>query len=742
MLKDIMQKCYKYLWLIPISYGIIIVLIYGVNVIFWDEWAMANLYEYIEQNGFMNFSMLKIFFSQHNEHRIFFPEIILLISHKLTYSNAKISMIIIELMVTVVFVICVRYLRNSSQQDLISVCFPNTLVANLIVLLSGIACFSSIQWENFLWGFQVTFYMAIFATAGGLYYFHQYVQFHKRKYCLLSLFLGIIASFSSLHGIIVWPVIFVLVLLCLVSGKRIDVKKVIPYFLTGVACFLVYFYNWKHPSYHPDLVGNVYQIAKFLFGSIGGMYTGSYSRLTVILGGTTVLFSIGLIMIPLFQAKIKSVLFPIGLIGFSYAALLSIAIGRAGFGLGTSTSSRYMSFSVLSYLGIIMLFYQLFLTGDDSSIKDHAIKKYGKKLCSCVTILLSILLLRGNFIGLKAARFLFSTRTENVGILRNYRSEPLERLRRLYPWSTYKDAYNMIGILEKNKLNVFSNIMYSYNEVSLSRLDGFNRIDLHHMVGIGPESFAWDDRLVYFESSCWAVDYISQKEYVKIYMMINGRLHETRDHLASPDVAEYFGNPNWSNVRFFFSFPIDRLNMGENSFSAVVILNDGITYYETETIKIYYDEVDGKSISMLPKDEIMALETIFQITKPWDLSKISTHDISSIDNANGNLTLQCGTYDPYVFFQIQEPISDFQGELFAKIKYISNTSGNLQVFFDFGDGFSEENSFMTVIASSSDIKEVYCPIVNWKKETSLVFIRFDPPNGSIFELESIEIFGE
>jgi len=581
----------KYLWLLPILYGIIFVAIYGVNVIFWDEWDLVRLYDYFEQNGWFNISSIKMLFSQHNEHRILFPRLIMLISHKLTHFNVKICMFITQMMVIAVYGTCIRYFKKQRE---ICTGSSDDFVMILFVLLSGIACFSSTQYENFLWGFQVTFYMGIFAAVMSIYYFYTYILYNSEKYVILSLVFGFIASFSCLQGLAVWLVIIILAIICLISGNKSIIKKIIPYILIGLVCFFLYFYKWKLPAYRP-ITKMFLLLTEFFLSSLGSMYTGVYSRLTVLFGGITVLFS-GILLLLIFNRKlIKETLFPVGLIGFSYAGLFLISVGRAGLGIGWSNASRYRSLSILSYIGIVMIIYQLFiLKNKNEKIITFAKIKITGRVFVLIMAVLTILLLLGNFKGLSMSKVNSNYIKEKMGIIQNYENQPIEKIKLWDTMNTYEDAYTLITKLKKYKLNVFSNVNSSYSEIPNIRLNGLKRIELNQYVGIQQHSFLWDNNFVY-TGDAWAIDYISQKEYTQIYMNVNNKLYRTADQLFSPDVAKAFKNNHYKNVRLSFSFSISNLNIGENLFSAIVILNDGLSYYETVLIKIYKDENGGIS---------------------------------------------------------------------------------------------------------------------------------------------------
>jgi hypothetical protein len=149
---------------------------------------------------------------------------------------------------------------------------------------------------------------------------------------------------------------------------------------------------------------------------------------------------------------------------------------------------------------------------------------------------------------------------------------------------------NSLFPINTNFRNIWNELSNSHNknEISMRILDGLNKIELTRWQGLGPDSFVWDDKLISIPSS-WVIDYVNEREYTKIFMKINGRLYKTIDRMNSWDVADYFKNQYYDKVRFNFTFPINDLNIGRNDFSVVVILNDGVTYYESYVIKVFLD---------------------------------------------------------------------------------------------------------------------------------------------------------
>jgi len=132
---------------------------------------------------------------------------------------------------------------------------------------------------------------------------------------------------------------------------------------------------------------------------------------------------------------------------------------------------------------------------------------------------------------------------------------------------------------------------------------------------------------------------------------------------------------------------------------------------------------------------------IANIPIPQDISSILINDIYSITRQNDILVIHCGTSDPYICFPLKEPINKISFPT-LEINYSTSTAGNIQFFYDFGNGYSEINSYSTRLEISSDTQTLRIPVIGWLAGTNLVSVRIDPPDGTEFELESIMLIGE
>jgi len=166
----------------------------------------------------------------------------------------------------------------------------------------------------------------------------------------------------------------------------------------------------------------------------------------------------------------------------------------------------------------------------------------------------------------------------------------------------------------------------------------------------------------------------------------------------------------------------------------VCILNRNIFYNKNINVKFKKTEFN-KKIPVLND-----MVPIVNIPIPKDINGIEVNDISSINKSNDNIILYCGTNDPYICFPLKEPIN--KPSYYAlEIEYSNSKAGAIQFFYDFGNGYSEINSFRTKLEISSKKSKLCVPILYWAGKKKLFSVRIDPPDGTKFELENIWIYG-
>src|SRR5829696_2953923 len=216
--------------LIPAALPYLYVRAFGVNVVFADAWDMVLVFRKFS-SGRLAFADL---YAQHNEHRMFFPRRVELLLGLLTrYNNVAEMYLIVSCFLVTAAVLLVAFCREIG--------LPLIFFVPVALLI-----FSFRQYENMLFGFQISF--AFTQTFGvlALYLPSSSSRYNFRAYAFAALGSATIASFSTAQGLLVWPAGFLGLLLGSVArpGKKVLVGL---WGIVGVAEWVAYFVDYKTP---------------------------------------------------------------------------------------------------------------------------------------------------------------------------------------------------------------------------------------------------------------------------------------------------------------------------------------------------------------------------------------------------------------------------------------------------------------------------------------------------------------
>lgn len=126
---------------------------------------------------------------------------------------------------------------------------------------------------------------------------------------------------------------------------------------------------------------------------------------------------------------------------------------------------------------------------------------------------------------------------------------------------------------------------------------------------------------------------------------------------------------------------------------------------------------------------------------PLTTSNVFTHDLT-FENQNGEILLQSGSIDPYIwnFLQIGSSTENYYSKFTGfHFTYSSDKDGPLQVFYSLnGSHFSEKNSIVgTIIKSENHDKDFFIVLpVNIRYITD---IRIDPPKNSRITIRNVDL---
>ncbi|WP_119066073.1 hypothetical protein [Rubrobacter indicoceani] len=324
---------------------------FGVTVVYSDQWEVVSLFERLSA-GTLTFEHL---FRLHNEHRFFFPRIVMLGLGSLTAWNNIAEMYLIVAMLTASAGIMLLAFRRSFGPGAVILFVP---VAFLVLTLR--------QHLNLLWGYQITFALTQLAAVASLYALYLYsgrpgagrwVAFAAAVAC------AVVASGSSVQGLMVW----LAGLLPLFTGRRDDGNPRIPrtglvlWIFSGALVWVLYFYDYQPAGSSNASPLDV--LAEPVYGAVYG--------LTIVGASLTFASSVAVLAGALIFASLISTIFLLlrrggreaagrysfwlSVCTFSLLVLALISAGRFSSGLDGALASRYVTFSAPLLAGVYAL---------------------------------------------------------------------------------------------------------------------------------------------------------------------------------------------------------------------------------------------------------------------------------------------------------------------------------------------------------------------------------------------------
>lgn len=439
----------SWLMVLPVVWGALLVWFFGVNQVFWDEWRVVEMLKTFRDSG-IDWAAL---FSQHNEHRFVLPRIVLMASGMLTGYNTVVQMYIGQGVVLATYLLYLAHLRQAGDSERPDP--PAGWRYGAAVLAVGLACYNAKQYENFLMGFQVGFLLVLFFAAAAFYAFARAVNGAGRRYGAWAIVAGVAASLSVIHGLLVWPVGVAALLALGWSGEQAPVRRVWPFLACGAAAWALYFIGYQKPASHPDVMGRgLVQTVGYFFAALGSIAAARTAWLAVPMG----LLVFGTVAATFWQLwrtrRVRENLFPVCLVLFSFAAAAAAAAGRAGLkdGVAGAMTSRYASFNLLVYVGLVLLAYREY----PRFVPPTAGARWTGKICMGLLGLWTLGLAVANAFYLVPCREWRDARRANVAITRNYRQADWAELKIVGPWVDREQALASIAILDEYGWNVFA----------------------------------------------------------------------------------------------------------------------------------------------------------------------------------------------------------------------------------------------------------------------------------------------
>jgi len=336
---------------IPLVYLISMVIRYRVDVLFWDEWALVPLVRRSYEGAFAWPQLWKWY----NEHRIFFPRLILLTLVRATGWNVCYELAVNLLAACGICTALVWQLERSRKA--IGDGGPNWLIPVVSVMV-----FSLNQWENWLWGWQVSYLLNVCAVVAGLVVLASATV--KWWRLPLALALGLVASYSLASGLIYWPLGLVVLGLRSGAGRREKHLHLAAWALFGAAVIACYLHGFRPEPQHTPLGTFLREPAAFARYFLA--YLGApISREHAIRAGVVGLLALPALAFALLRRERVKLELLAPYLAFSGYAIVTAGLtgmGRMSFGIDQALTSRYLLLSNLLWVSDLALLYLLVKT--------------------------------------------------------------------------------------------------------------------------------------------------------------------------------------------------------------------------------------------------------------------------------------------------------------------------------------------------------------------------------------------
>lgn len=308
---------------------------------FWDMWD-GTLQFYIER---LQGDRWSPFFEQANEHRIVLSKILFWIDYRFF---GGLSHFLITINIVLMFALWATLFWAARL-------LLDRRLSYLCGALSGVLCFSWLQYENINWGYQSQFYLAYLLPLLALISMACWIREPNKLRFAITLSLGVLSTVTMANGLFALPLLGVMLL---VSGKNTRCRMG-TLLLVMALTFAAWSYHYQVPHHPSATLG---RMLGFLLLFLGGPFQFIFQEhhLTVVMGGVVICAGAYLALRwiigerdPLFLALVLFVVY----VG---AAAAAATLGRAYFGFGAALAGRYETPILLLYSTLLLVFSHLY----------------------------------------------------------------------------------------------------------------------------------------------------------------------------------------------------------------------------------------------------------------------------------------------------------------------------------------------------------------------------------------------
>lgn len=376
---------------------------YGTNVPYWDDWSQVNLI-YAMLHGGVSLSGL---WQLHNENRMLFPNLIAMMLALVDHFNVKHEIYLCAACLTISVALLVLAWRRTSATS------SPWILAAVPCIMFGLS-----QHQGTLWGFTLGNYMVIACLAVVLVTLATGTTSGRA----LAIGAAVVASYSSLQGLLIWPAAVPLLLNNTTRHYRI------VWTATAAATIGVYFLGFGSANLGGTSLTYVFTHLPFVVqaflvccGNVvqtvaTGMPTGPFPLQEMF--GTVLCLLAALMFVDWLRSGMhKELMIPVALVTYALLFNFTVAAGRAVMGLSEMMSSRYTPYDLLLLLGLF-----LWATGGAQTPRGDVPWRSG--VAGAVVVMIVLQAGPSYWFGLAAGRVTAAKRIQAADVLVNIKSAP------------------------------------------------------------------------------------------------------------------------------------------------------------------------------------------------------------------------------------------------------------------------------------------------------------------------------
>lgn len=327
--------------ILPIILAFNFIYKYGCAIPYWDEWELVTLLQKIHNHSLT----LGDFWAQHNEHRLFFPKLLMLFLAVISGWN-----VFWELFFSIVFAAISLYFLCSLLDNTL-----NSRKSSILKFIISLLLFSMVQYENWIWGWSIQHYMAMTGIIAAIWSINKWQG--QMRGLLIAIFAAVLANYSFGSGILIWPA----VLFMLIMQKKWKLKHIIIWIIAGFVTAASYYY--KHTGSSFDTPMTFFLHHPVFFTKYILCYLGAPLAHRIFFANIVALILLVIILLSVFDIwrldknQLRKMIPWLALMLYVVMSALVTGLGRVGLGIGQALSSRYTTISTLFVISAAVLLY-------------------------------------------------------------------------------------------------------------------------------------------------------------------------------------------------------------------------------------------------------------------------------------------------------------------------------------------------------------------------------------------------